>query len=324
MRRGYLTALAHASRWGRHLPIARRAFRDVEVWTDLRYGNGREQVFDLYRPRHLDGPAPVVLYIHGGAFTDLSKDTHWMMGLTFAHAGYLVCNINYRLAPEHPFPAAIEDSLTAALWIHHNIRKYGGDPSRLVIAGESAGGNLATAATLATCHPFDLAIARDVFAASLQPVACIAACGILQVTDTERLSARRKRPLPTWVEDQLSAITREYLPGHAQQASLMPLVDPLVFLEDGPATSRELPAFFAFAGTRDPLLDDTRRLQAALDQRNVACASKFYPGELHAFHAVLPRAGAQACWRDQFQWLSEVMGGTCRSPMLQKIIRASH
>ncbi|MGB1015522.1 MAG: alpha/beta hydrolase, partial [Nannocystaceae bacterium] len=118
MRRGYLTALAQASRWGRLLPIARRAFTSVEVLKNLSYttsSGSSEQVMDVYRPRQLSGPAPVVLYIHGGAFTDLSKDTHWMMGLAFAHAGYIVCNINYRLAPKHPFPAAIEDALAAAL-----------------------------------------------------------------------------------------------------------------------------------------------------------------------------------------------------------------
>ena len=117
MRRGYLTALSQASRWGRLLPIARRAFADVEVLKNLPYtagpGTPSEHAMDLYRPRQLAGPAPVVLYIHGGAFTDLSKDTHWMMGLAFAHAGYIVCNINYRLAPKHVFPAARASSMAA-------------------------------------------------------------------------------------------------------------------------------------------------------------------------------------------------------------------
>ncbi len=321
MRKGYISALAKASQWGRHLPIARRAFAGVRVEQNLRYGSGRDQVFDLYRPSQLTGPAPVVLYIHGGAFTDLSKDTHWMMGLAFAHAGYIVCNINYRLAPEHPFPAAIEDSLTALGWVHEHIRSYGGDPARIVVAGESAGGNLATATTLACSHPFALPAAQAVFAAEVRPVACIAACGILQVTNTGRLSARRRRPLPTWVQDQLASITREYLPVHVQDEATLPLVDPLVFLEDGPQTARELPPFFAFVGTRDPLLDDTRRLQIALDQRNIACTSKIYPGEIHAFHAMLPRAGAQECWRDQFAWLGEVLGETDRSRTLRRMIR---
>ncbi|MGB1275834.1 MAG: alpha/beta hydrolase [Nannocystaceae bacterium] len=326
MRRGYLTALAQASRWGRLLPIARRAFTSVEVLKNLSYttsSGSSEQVMDVYRPRQLSGPAPVVLYIHGGAFTDLSKDTHWMMGLAFAHAGYIVCNINYRLAPKHPFPAAIEDALAAALWVHENIAKYGGDPKRVVVAGESAGGNLATSVTLAAAHRFELPAAQRLFDAGLSPAACIAACGILQVTETERFSARRKRPLPTWVHDQLTAITRAYLPESARRPEWMSLADPLVFLEQGEPTTHELPPFFTFAGTRDPILDDTRRLAEALSQRGVACTSKVYPGELHAFHAVIPRAAAQTCWQDQFAFLATVLGLTDTSPMLGEIIRAS-
>ena len=107
---------------------------------------------DIYRPVHRPGPWPVVFYVHGGAFHLLSKDTHWLMGLVFARFGYLVVNISYRLAPTHPYPAAIEDTCRRIAGSRRASTELGGDPTRVAVAGESAGGNLITALTLAACQ----------------------------------------------------------------------------------------------------------------------------------------------------------------------------
>src|SRR5438309_10304989 len=129
---------------GRLHPLARPERHNVEVRKDIAYldDGRREHLLDVYRPTA--GAAagarfPAVLYIHGGGFRILSKDTHWLMGLAFASRGYLVCNISYRLAPRHPFPCALEDAAAALAWVVKNAPSYGGDLSRLVLAGESAG-----------------------------------------------------------------------------------------------------------------------------------------------------------------------------------------
>ena len=62
-------------------------------------------------PARFAGPRPVLMYVHGGAFRSLSKDTHWIMGLAFARRGFVVANVNYRLAPEHRFPAGLDVQL---------------------------------------------------------------------------------------------------------------------------------------------------------------------------------------------------------------------
>ena len=64
----------------------------------------------------------------------------------FAEAGYLTIAPDYRLAPEHPFPAGLDDCMLTANWAVENVRRYGGDPGRMVMGGDSAGGNLAAAA----------------------------------------------------------------------------------------------------------------------------------------------------------------------------------
>jgi acetyl esterase len=293
---------------GRMHPRARPARHGVEVTRDVAYlPDGRpEHRLDVYRPSAGTAPWPVVLYVHGGGFRILSKDTHWVMGLAFARRGYLVFNINYRLAPTHPFPAAVEDACAALTWVVENAASYGGDPSRLVLAGESAGGNLVTSLAVASSYARPEPFARAVFEAA-QPRAVVAACGMLQVSEASRFGRRRK--LPAFLRDRIAEVSSAYL----EQADLsspgaIDLADPLCLLERGGAPDRPLPAFFAPVGTRDPLLDDTRRLGAALERLGVPCETRYYPGEVHAFHALVMREQARRCWTDTFAFLDRHVG----------------
>ncbi|MBA2661161.1 MAG: alpha/beta hydrolase [Bradymonadaceae bacterium] len=290
-------------------PLANPDRHAVEVIRDIPYRKSgrREHLLDIYRPAGADGSLPVVLYAHGGGFRILSKDTHWLMGLAFARQGFVVVNINYRLAPSHPFPAALEDACQAYAWTIQNVARYGGDPSRLVIAGESAGANIATALTISACFERPERWANTVFETEVVPRAVIAACGMLQVSDIARLG--RRRPLPRWLLDRLEEVGDAYLIAHRPHGpGGAELADPLVILENAPTPLRTLPPFFAPVGTRDPLLDDTRRLTAALERLGARCDARYYPGEIHAFHAFLWRAQARQCWQECFDFLSECMG----------------
>ena len=99
---------------------------------------------DVVVPRGA-GPHPVLVYLHGGGWVCGSPRTHRKLGYRFAEAGYLVVNVDYRLAPEHPFPTPFEDCLAAARWAKREAARFGGDPARLAIGGDSAGGNLTAA-----------------------------------------------------------------------------------------------------------------------------------------------------------------------------------
>ncbi|HRI71997.1 MAG TPA: alpha/beta hydrolase, partial [Polyangium sp.] len=96
-----------ASRMIYALPVAHPGFYGVDVERDVPYLNSANPAhrLDVYQPRDARRP-PAVMYVHGGAFSTLSKDTHRVMALNFAARGYVVFNINYRLAPQHRFPAA--------------------------------------------------------------------------------------------------------------------------------------------------------------------------------------------------------------------------
>lgn len=292
-----------ASRVGALHPLARPERHGVTVHRDVRYHgeHGEEHLLDVYVP---DGAtsAPMVFYIHGGAFRILSKDTHWIMALAFARRGYVVFNVNYRLAPAHRFPAAIADVCHAYAFALESAARFGADPSRVVVAGESAGANLATSLTLATTFARPEPFAKLAFDTGTVPRAVVPACGIFQVTDTARF-ARRKQGFSRFVAERLREVETGYLGPSPTMASL-DLADPLCFFERGPEPARPVPPFFLPVGTKDPLLDDTRRLARALRAMGVSAEEEYYPGEIHAFHAFVMRAAARKCWGDTFAFLA--------------------
>lgn len=100
----------------------------------------------LYRPEKRVHPSGAVLWIHGGGFVIGSAAMAQPMGGRVAkELGVVVVSVEYRLAPEHPFPAPLEDCYTALKWLHDNAAELDIDPTRIAIAGESAGGGLAAA-----------------------------------------------------------------------------------------------------------------------------------------------------------------------------------
>ncbi len=312
---------------GKLHPRARPAHHGVDVLRNIPYlqsGQGHH-LLDIYVPRSLATglspgrdpavyapPHPVVLYIHGGAFRILSKDTHWIMALAFARRGFLVFSINYRLAPRHPFPAALQDAAAAFQFVCTQAAHYNGDLSRLVLAGESAGANLVTALSLLTLLPQEPAWAQAVYDCGTVPRVVLPMCGILQVSDAERFA--RRKALPLWIQDRLSETADAYL-GQARDHAAIRLADPLCMLEELAEkqqplpSSRRPPAYFASVGTRDPLLDDTRRLARALGQLGIAHKAGYYEDEVHAFQALVFRKRAQRAWADTYAFLDEHLRG---------------
>jgi len=103
---------------------------------------------EIYSPRGA-ADLPVLLFVHGGGWYKGSAEDERKLGMQLAEAGFVVVSVDYALAPEHPFPAGLNDVVEAARWIadRDNIAPFGGDPDRIGLSGASAGANLAAAAT---------------------------------------------------------------------------------------------------------------------------------------------------------------------------------
>ena len=124
-------------------------YDEVDSVTDLTIpGPGGPMAARVYKPEG-QGPHPILVYYHGGGWVLGSLNSHdrGVRGLTRA-GGCRSISVEYRLAPEHPFPAAVSDSLVALQWVVENARRFDGDPTRIAVGGDSAGGNLAAVTAL--------------------------------------------------------------------------------------------------------------------------------------------------------------------------------
>jgi len=302
-------ALRTLSNAGRYHPAARPLHEHVRMaGRDLPYvddGNPAHTL-DVIRPRSPHPESlPVVLYLHGGGFRILSKETHWMMAGSFATRGYLVFNANYRLSGEAPFPAAVEDAVDALAWVVRNAERFGGDPGRIVLAGESAGANLASALTVACCWRRPELLARRVFDLGVVPRATVPLCGMLEVSRRERFG---DMAMPQFARDRIDQVCQGYLRHRVDEVSdELDLANPLCVLERPGEPERPLPPFAASCGTRDPIVDDTFRLERALAHRGVPHHVSYHHGEGHAFQAFVWREEAKRSWDELFAFLEPLV-----------------
>jgi len=210
-----------------------------------------------------------VFYLHGGAYSMCSPQTHvGMTGLLSELSGVKVLSVDYRLAPEHPYPAAIEDAVCAYQWLLGQ-----GVPGRsIVIGGDSAGGGLAFA-TLLELRRLNIELPAAVFAIS--PWVDLAHTG-----ETVKTKADVD---PMFTESGMDYMARLYANGADLRS---PLISPLY------ADLRGLPPALIHVGTQEMLLSDARRMADALQKAGVDCTLREWEGLFHVFHSAvyLPEA----------------------------------
>lgn len=201
----------------------------------------------VYRPSALSLPRPTLVFFHGGGFALGSVDAADMLCRRLCLAlDAVVVSAEYRLAPEHPFPAAHDDALAVGRWALRHAAHLGGDAGRMVIGGESAGANLATATALRTLD---------------SPVRFAAQWLVVPGVDFARdLDALRRsgEPFPLLTPEDLAAISRLYLGQASGQAGHFP-PSPL----HAPTFQGAPPATIAVAG-HDHLRGEGLRYAAAL------------------------------------------------------------
>ncbi len=208
----------------------------------------------------------IILYLHGGGYLFGSRSSHRRVASDLSAAAKArVLLIDYRLAPEHPFPAALEDGLTSYRWLREQ-RNYA--PTQIALAGDSAGGNLALGMMLSLRK-------------NNQP---LPACALLMspLTDMERKgrTVQTKAEVEPIVSPELlEMVANSYLP---EGNFLNPIVSPIH------ADLSNLPPLLIHVGSQEVLLDDSLRLASKAAEDNVAVELKVWQDMIHCFHQFAP------------------------------------
>lgn len=218
----------------------------------------------VYWPRGAErARLPIVVFAHGGGFISGDFDTHDVLLRALSNrAGALVVAVGWRLAPEHPFPAGLEDVYAALEWMADHGGELGGDTSRIALAGDSAGGNLAAAAAI---------LARD--RSGPRITAQLLLYPLVEWSADDPSWHKYGDTFPKRVD--IPYITAAYLPPGTDLRH--PLVAPLF------AKHRGLPAAFIAVGDLDPLREGCRAYAAALVDAGVPAECIVYPGDDHGF-----------------------------------------
>ncbi|RYX95207.1 MAG: alpha/beta hydrolase [Comamonadaceae bacterium] len=242
--------------------------------TDVTVGGATGQLpARIYTPEGT-GPFPVIVYFHGGGWVIADKDVYdgGARGIS-KEANAIVVSVDYRQAPEHKFPAAWDDAIASYQWVVANAASFNGDPSRIALAGESAGGNLAVATAIAAR---DAGLQLPLHVVSVYPVAQTSLNTESYIENA--IAKPLNRAMVEWFVDKLIRSEEDLKDTRLQ------LID---------ANLSGLPPVTIINARLDPLRSDGAKLEDALKKAGVAVERKSYEGVAHEFFgaaAVLQKA----------------------------------
>lgn len=219
----------------------------------------------LYTPQARIGAAvsPTMVYFHGGFHTYGGLKSHDGALRAFAEAaGIQILALDYRLAPEHPFPAGLDDCVAAVRWVAANADSVGADPRRLAVGGDSAGGNLAAATVQSVADEVDLALQLLIY-----PVT-----DLVNTSESHRSLGEGFFLTRVAIEQG----RERYVPDPAQRA------DPRVTVLNGDISPRTPQTLVATAGF-DPLRDEGNAYAAKLSAAGIKTDLRQYDDMIHGF-----------------------------------------
>jgi acetyl esterase len=223
------------------------------------------RVYTPNKLRQINDLAPCLVFFHGGGWVIGDLDSHDVVCRKLADEGRLiVISVDYRLAPEHKFPAAVDDAVTATRWIAGNAKQFGIDPSRLMVGGDSAGGNLAAVVAIAARDGNGPAIAGQLL--------------IYPATDFAMTHPSHGEPETSILltHSVIKWFRDHYLNGAADVGDW----------RASPVRAKTLvglpPAYVLTAGA-DPLRDEGDEYARHLKQAGVPVTYRHFPGQFHGF-----------------------------------------
>lgn len=225
----------------------------------------------IYTPQG-DGPLPVLMYYHGGGFVIANSKTYESSIRALAKgANAIVVAVDYHQAPEHPYPAAVDDAVTAYKWVLEHAQEFNGDPNNIAVAGESAGGNLAAVVSLIAR---DQKIKLPVHQLLIYPV----------VNDDFESASYLRNANAKPLNREMMKWFFQYYKGDANSPYALPIKAPSL---------RGLPSATVITAEIDPLLCDGKFYADRLQFEGVEVSYQEYSGVTHEFFGlgeVVPKA----------------------------------
>jgi acetyl esterase len=260
---------------------------------ELRIRAGEALTSEVLVP-HGTGPFPVVLYLHGGAYCVWSARDVRRITTNIAARGHVVVSLNYALAPEHPFPQAVHDTIYAARWAAVNAERYGGAPGRIAIGGDSCGAAL-SGSTIAYLNGYAADVDQgDLAGVDVEFFAALFHCGSFNLR--ARMSERETTPGTTEIMTTLSYLGTRFL---AKQ------VDPMASPFFAPNLA-SFPPCYLNCGTEDAVLPQTFSMAQQLIDAGVKTTVSVLPGLDHEFLLMHPsRPAIESELRKMLDWLDE-------------------
>lgn len=247
----------------------------------------------IYTP-DAPAPRPALVYFHGGGWVVCDLDTHDVVCTAIAHrAGAVVIAVDYRLAPEHKFPAAVTDSYAATAWVASNAKRLGIDPKRISVGGDSAGGNLAAVVSLKSRDQDGPAIELQVMVYPVTDLSSFATPSYQEFGENHYLTKSEME----WFRDH-------YL--RSMEDARDPHASPLLVLD-----LSGLPPALIITAECDPLRDEGEAYAKRLANDGVAVTYTCYPGMIHPFFSL---SGAIPQAFDAIQQVANAVAGLAPSP----------
>lgn len=234
-------------------------------------GTNGEIPIRIYTPRNNDQPLPAIVYFHGGGWTLGHIETHDILCRLLANASAcVVISVDYRLAPEHKFPKGVVDCYEATQWVMMHANALHIDESRLVVGGDSAGGNIAAAVTLLAKERGDLSIWRQIL---LYP-----AVDVLQSIDTSPYDSIRENAQAPGLT---SSVTISFWNHYLRTEDIDNIYAAPIKAED--QTLRGLPPAYMITAEYDPIRDEAELYAQRLQENGVDVKLTRYNGLCHGF-----------------------------------------
>ena len=272
---------------------------NIRRYDDIVYGKyGKYNLLDIYHKKDVTVPQKTILDIHGGGWTYGDKDVYQYYCMDMAQRGFTVVNFSYRLSPENPFPAALEDINTVFTWVAENAGAYNIDLDKICVTGDSAGAQLASQyLTLLTSSAYRKLFPMQVPYDRIRAKAAALNCGCYDMK--KFVEAGGDKPFLAYID---KALTEE-------REVTLERINVTKYI------NAEFPPAYVMTAAHDFLKDYAQPMYELLKEKGIVCEYRLYGNAEdqhmgHVFHLNQRLAEAKICNEDECRFFDRILNSS--------------